>query len=141
MPAGDNSRAPTIVDQWRKSRAWSDQSHSRERYWCISATRAAGERRVPAREAARASRCGRPRAGVALNWRYARARGEAIEALHLALYLLCCLLVLGLRRLPPSYALYTSPQLLLIGTRTTFSPLMATARDVLVRFPTLAVLA
>ena len=83
-----------------------------------------------------------PWAVVALSWRYARARGDAIEALNLALFLLfCLLLVLGLRRLPPSYALYAAPQLLLIGTRTNFSPLMATARYVLVLFPAFVVLA
>ncbi len=79
---------------------------------------------------------------VALSWRYARARGDAIEALNLALFLLfSLLLVLGLRRLPPSYALYAAPQLLLIGTRTNFSPLMATSRYVLVLFPAFVVLA
>ncbi len=61
-----------------------------------------------------------------------RPRGEAAEALNLALFLRrCLLLVLRRWRLRPSYALYVAPQLLLIGRPTTFSPLMATARDVL----------
>jgi hypothetical protein len=79
---------------------------------------------------------------VALSWQYLRARGDRIEALNLALYLLfAVLLVVGLRRLPLSYSLYAALQLLLIGTRTNFSPLMAASRYVLVLFPAFVVLA
>jgi hypothetical protein len=79
---------------------------------------------------------------VALSWQYLRARGDRIEALNLALYLLfAVLLVVGLRRLPLSYSLYAAPQLLLIGTRTNFSPLMAASRYVLVLFPAFVALA
>ena len=68
---------------------------------------------------------------VALAWHDLRARGAsaeaAIEALYLALLLLFgLLLVLGLRRLPLAYSLYTAPQLLLLGVRTNYIPLTST---------------
>ncbi len=80
---------------------------------------------------------------LAASWRHIRARGDAIEALNLALLLLFgLLLLLGLRRLPLSYSLYVAPQLAIIATRQmSFSPLMSTSRYLLVLFPAFALLA
>jgi hypothetical protein len=84
-----------------------------------------------------------PWAAAALSWQHIRQRGDAIEALNLALLgLFVIILIIGLRELPLSYTLYAAPQLLLIGTRQNFfSPLMATSRYVLVLFPAFVVLA
>ena len=84
-----------------------------------------------------------PWTAISLSWRHIRARGDAIEALNLALLALFTVaLVAGLRRLPVSYTLYAAPQLLLIGSRELyFSPLMSSSRYVLVLFPVFILLA
>jgi len=80
---------------------------------------------------------------VASSWVHLRGRGDAIEALNLALLLACgALFLLGLRRLPPVYSLYVAPQLLLIASRqNAFSPLQSTSRLVVVLFPLFILLA
>lgn len=79
---------------------------------------------------------------VQLSWHYLRARGDAIEAFNLACFASAALILArGARRLPASYTLYAAPQLLVIGTRVNFSPLMATSRYVLVLFPLFVILA
>ena len=85
---------------------------------------------------------------VARSWEHLRGRGDAIEALNLALLLAFgALFLLGLRRLPPAYTLYVAPQLLLISSRllpsgqNVASPLMSTSRYVVVLFPLFILLA
>jgi hypothetical protein len=77
------------------------------------------------------------------SWQHIRARGDAIEALNLAvLCLAALLLVIGWRRLPFSYYCYAAPQLLLLGVRQSgHTPLTSTSRYVLVLFPVFVVLA
>ncbi len=84
-----------------------------------------------------------PWTAISLSWRHIRARGDAIEALNLALLALFTVaLVAGLRRLPVSYTLYAAPQLLVIGSRELYlSPLMSSSRYVLVLFPVFILLA
>lgn len=79
---------------------------------------------------------------VQLSWNYLRARGDAIEAFNLACFAGAVgILALGARRIPASYTLFTAPQLILIGTRASLSPLMSTSRFVLVLFPLFVILA
>ncbi len=79
-----------------------------------------------------------PWAAIAASWHFIRAHDRPIEVLNLTLLLLfTAFLLAGLRRLPPSYSLYATPQLLLIGTREHLAdtPLMSTSRFLLVLFP------
>lgn len=84
-----------------------------------------------------------PWTAVARSWHFLRASGDVIEVVNLAFLLLFAgLLVLGLRRLPVSYTLYSAPQLLALSTRQmAVSPLMSTSRLVLVLFPAFILLA
>ncbi len=85
-----------------------------------------------------------PWTAVITSWREARAHSDPIEVLNLAsLILFSVLLIIGVRRIPLSYALYAAPQLLLMGARQTLvgSPLASTYRYVLVLFPAFVVLA
>lgn len=71
---------------------------------------------------------------IIASWRYVLARGNVVEAINLGLFVLFSgLVIVGLRKIPFTYALYVLPQLLLIATRNPFhTPLISTSRYVLV---------
>ena len=80
---------------------------------------------------------------IATSWRFILATGNPVEALNLGLLLAAfAVLIIGMKRIPFIYTLYVASQLLLIGSRyNPFTPLMSSARYLLVVFPLFIVLA
>lgn len=73
---------------------------------------------------------------------FIRLNGDAIVTLNLMLLVLFwALAIIGLWRLPFSFALYTIPQLILVSTRLNPSPLTSVSRYMLVLFPCFIMLA